>query len=656
MAVEQNKAVVRRLIEEAFNRRNQAAIDEVATPAAAVELREALDPWRSAVAAFPDLRIKIDDLTAEGELVVCRSSLRGAHADASACAAPDGRSTPPSATSVYRVVGDKIVESRQGWDALLGTILGGEAADGNGHAAVALREPVLDLGEIQGNVLLGFDTNHQVLLFFSIESRPKARAWLKRIASQITTLGDVLALRRPERSEAGGRGGRPAPALPPWRTIGFTFQGLKKLGAEAEQCIDAPFKAGIHNRSKILGDPVEPDAEGNCVNWVVGGPRNVPDVCLIVADDEPRSLAAEAARMKAAAADGGLRLLYEQPGSVLPPPLTGHEHFGFLDNISQPGVRGRLSDSPDDFLTRRQNASDPHQGKPGQNLVWPGEFVFGYPGQNSLDKVRPGLTIHGGPTWARNGSFLVFRRLRQDVEALHEFISHAASELVHEVPALSGMTPELLAAKMMGRWKSGAPVMRAPQADEPALGRDACAQNNFGFIKPLRPLANGRPGECSDKLFRQSVADPLGLVCPHAAHIRKVYPRDHPTSEISEANIETHRLLRRGIPYGDPYPAPCERGLLFLAYQTSIERQFEFITRAWLNNPHLRDGDDGYDPVVGQNSSKGQGRVRTFSMPVQGADGDIIKINLELPKEWVVPTGGGYFFVPSLSALKEFAG
>jgi len=154
----------------------------------------------------------------------------------------------------------------------------------------------------------------------------------------------------------------------------------------------------------------------------------------------------------------------------------------------------------------------------------------------------------------------------------------------------------------------------------------------------------------------QALSDVLGLVCPQAAHIRKAYPRDHATSIDTVASMETHRILRRAIPFGEPFPAPGERGLLFLAYQTSIERQFEFITRAWLNNPYLRSEGDGHDPIAGQRLyGRGGSRARTFVLSVPGSDGSIQRVPIELPTEWVTPTGGGYFFVPSLTALKRLA-
>ncbi len=236
-------------------------------------------------------------------------------------------------------------------------------------------------------------------------------------------------------------------------------------------------------RSACLGDPTDPAAEGHPQNWVVGGPDNQADVLLIIASDTRNDMLREVSRIErslypARGADGrvvrsGARVISRQEGATLPQPLAGHEHFGFLDGVSQPGLRGRISDDPADVLTFRQNPHDREQGKPGQDLLWPGEFVFGYPGQDARaeDIAQPGPDAEAGPAWAKNGSFLVYRRLRQDVAGFRQFVGQTAQQL--------GIAPELLGAKLVGRWPSGAPILRAPEADNPALGDSDCANNHF---------------------------------------------------------------------------------------------------------------------------------------------------------------------------------
>ena len=502
--------------------------------------------------------------------------------------------------------------------------------------ALAAAEPVLAAGEIQGNVLPGFATSCQALLFIELPAGGDAgRRWLRSLP--ITTLADLLTDVLTD--------GRPV-AGPAWVNIALSYQGLAKVTPDADRLTDMPFKQGLARRSVLLGDPRSPDSAGNCRNWVLGRPgRPGLDAVVIVAADRPDAVAAGVAAVRRGL-PAGVELAAVQHGQVRRAPHAGHEPFGFRDDISQPGVRGLLPGTGDP-LTPRQNPADPDQGRPGQNLVWPGEFVFGYPGQDPFDRRRPGPVALAGPSWARNGSYLVLRRLTQDVDGFRRFVRRAAADLARRHPGLAGLTPELLAGKLMGRWRSGAPVTLAPHADRPGLGEDPLANNDFAFAAPGEPTACAATS--ADGGNGDDPGDPLGLRCPRAAHIRRAYPRGAATPGLTEASIETHRLLRRSIAFRD---ARRERGILFLAYQTSIERQFEFVTRAWLNNPHLHDTGDGHDPVAGQSFGVDGDRTRVFTIPVRGPGGRVDRVSLTIPTDWVVPTGGGYFFAPSVSMIR----
>ena len=154
-------------------------------------------------------------------------------------------------------------------------------------------------------------------------------------------------------------------------------------------------------------------------------------------------------------------------------------------------------------------------------------------------------------------------------------------------------------------------------------------------------------GQCKDN-FPNDLAKPdtLGAVCPFSGHIRKAYPRDdvpltgNKKGPPNEADTETHRLLRRGIPFGDPFdptiiPDDGNRGLLFIAYQTSIVDQFEFITKNWVNDPDFKERGSGHDPILGQANNKDGSRDRFFTIKLPDSTGR----NAAAPKRLGSPHG-----------------
>ncbi len=537
-------------------------------------------------------------------------------------------------------------------------------------------EPLLAMDNIQGNGVAGFSKDFQTLLFLKIVDIPHFKRWLKSITPFIATAAEVLAFNRLFKAIRSRRG-ESHTVQATWINIAFSYQALTRLTDDATAFTDQAFKQGLAARSTDLGDPTEPDAEGNPQNWVIGGPGDEADVMIIIASDDRDDLLAEVARVEHSiyptwGANGrisrsGVVIIFKESGATLPQPLTGHEHFGFLDGVSQPGLRGRISDEPTDVLTFRQNPNNRDQGKPGQDLLWPGEFVFGYPGQdpNSADIVDPGPISEAGPAWAKDGSFVVFRRLRQDVQAFRDFEQQMAFQL--------GISPDLFGAKLVGRWASGAPILRAPEADNRALADDDCANNNFEFGEEspqIFPDQKQSDLDCTDEipnaqppaLFPPSEGDPTGQICPFAGHIRKAYPRDDTSSTLpdtQEVTTQTHRILRRGIPFGQPLrQIPFfdfgVRGLHFIAYQTSIVEQFEFILKQWVNNPKFKEPDSGHDLIIGQNNTPGANRERQFTITFT-RDGIVQREVVSTQIDWVIPTGGGYFFAPSIAALELFS-
>jgi Dyp-type peroxidase family len=395
------------------------------------------------------------------------------------------------------------------------------------------------------------------------------------------------------------------------------------------------------SRGATIGD-VGPSAPNN---WVApfDKPGNIHAV-LIVAADHPAQLQAKVDDIIGKGTfKAGVDVLLMQAGATRPD-QPGHEHFGFKDGVSQPGVRG--VDTPDDPV------GNPGQGHPGQDLLWPGEFVLGYATQKpkaaNADgdlNTEPGDDSKSGPAWTRDGSYLVFRRLRQDVRGFEREVEGLAKQL--------GLSVDLMGAKLAGRYKSGAPIEQRkfqpgpytpPSTDpgrpfdgNPELGNNDTLNNNFEF--------------------RDN--DARGNVCPVAAHIRKAYPRDEVTPAgpaDSESSTQTRRILRRGIPYGpsfvryDPDSTKIDRGLLFLCYQNSIANHFEFIQRAWVNNSQfpsraLAEGapelaaDPGQDPIIAQ-SPNGPMLI--------DPDKPQVAVN-----HFVTTTGGEYFFTPAIDTLEK---
>lgn len=517
-------------------------------------------------------------------------------------------------------------------------------------------EPVLRVDDIQGNIVPGFLKPWMAVLALTIQEVPTCRGWLAGLADQVTTCRQAMETReRVRRYRAADTDAALGHAVPDdiddeWVAIGISFQGLSKIFSGDDNRInelttfDAAFQQGLAARSAGLGDPVSgPYAPSD---WVVGGPGNEADILLIVAADREESLEGRTGGIAQEAEHHGCTVIWRDIGHKL---TGGAEHFGFKDGVSQPGVRGRYRDDDHSYLAQRAVAAGEvpehgFYGLPGQVLVWPGEFIFGLP-TSSADPMVSGLPQRDGPDWSENGSYLVFRRLRQNVDGFRRFVEAQAAQLATQ-PDFHDWTPERLAAALIGRWPSGAPVSRTPTKDNPTLGADRLANNNFLFAADAPALQLIRRADT----YPEAKADPVGLTCPLIAHIRKVNTRQAPNDRGANRATYQRRILRRGLPYGRP--EDDDKGLLFLSYQASIEEQFEFLLTQWTNDPANPRSPSGHDLLVGQNGQPGQNRLRQGV--IVSSTGAVATITAE--EQYINPTGGGYFFAPSISALKTVIG
>ena len=519
-------------------------------------------------------------------------------------------------------------------------------------------EPVLDVDDIQGVVVPGFGTKFQHIILTRFSGLDPLRQWIAT-ARLPSTLAEVMAVRNTRRSARRADPQAPPPEAPVMGAIGLTSAALRLLTDDVDTMSDDAFIGGMLPRSVNLDDPRRPDQPGHRSHWVFGGTADtVPHAVQILAADNDLELddAVDAAK-KLITDIADATLLFQQRGCVLAGEV---EHFGFRDGVSQVGVRGRLSDKPRHFLTRRWLDPEDDRAKelarPGQPLVWPGRFIYGYPAGSITDALAAGEVTSGGPTWTHNGSMLVMRRLRQDVAAFRAFIAEESARL--QALGRTDMTPKRLAASLVGRWPNGSSLIRSPHGPDDAEGTDMLSINGFGYANPQEPVS-----VCNDcfvagealaaaagselRTVTRSEDDHGGLVCPKFAHIRKVNPRDLQTDQENDAlSTRTFQMLRRGITWGTPYAegepaAAADRGLIFMSYQTDIEEQFEQLNIKWMNAADKPErGGSGHDLLVGQNN-EGDRAARLEPDKKKGLPA--AELSVPQTRTWIIPTGGGYF-------------
>jgi Dyp-type peroxidase family len=441
----------------------------------------------------------------------------------------------------------------------------------------------LDLARIQGFVVRGYRLPLAGYIFLRIDDASSAATWISEIASEVLTAAPWS-----EKPESGVN-------------IAFSYAGLAALGLPSATLASFPeeFREGMASRASLLGD----DGESAPANWEAPlGTADVHVLVMISAIHE-QALGAHDRRIRdGIERAGGVTVVADAIGKAMP---QNREHFGYADGFAQPDIEGAGL------------ASQPGDGAPLRGDQWrpirAGEFILGYPDEENVQPQAP-----TPEELAVNGSFLVYRKLHQDVAAFRAQLATAAE--------LYAGGEELLAAKIVGRWRDGTPIDLSPERPDPAIVADGDRNNAFSYA-----------------------TDGDGLRCPIGAHVRRANPRDSLPFEGKLVN--RHRLVRRGIPYGDPLPEGAaddgaDRGVIFMCLQASIARQFEFIQGQWLNRGNAFTLGEDQDVLVGTQSGDG-----THKMTVPGNPPFFLG-----PLQRVVTVRGGeYFFVPGINGLEFLA-
>jgi Dyp-type peroxidase family len=432
----------------------------------------------------------------------------------------------------------------------------------------------LELDDIQSGVLRPRPSPFAATYVgLRIDDRAAGRELLRKIANVVSSAADPQS-----------------PIADTWVSVALTCNGMRALGVP-QSAIDSmawEFRQGMTARAKELGDVGESAPE----TWEPV--FQTADLHVVLTSVAPTQEQLDTALARAKTTYDqmtGITAVWRQDCHAL---ANDKEPFGYRDGISHPAIEG--------------------SGIPGTNPkeapLKAGEFVLGYTDEmGGIQRTEPEIL-------GKNGTYIVFRKLHQRVAEFRKYIKANSTSPEDE---------ELTAAKMMGRWRSGAPLALCPVHDDPALGEDAARRNDF--------------------LFEED--DPMGLKTPGGSHIRRTNPRDAKIAGVARI----HRMIRRGTAYGPLLPEGVleddgiDRGLMFAFVGAYLGRQFEFVQSQWINDGVFFGANQDKDPVVGS-----MGENEGFTMPRRP-----VRKRLQGIPRFVVTRGGEYCFMPGIKALKWLA-
>jgi len=474
-------------------------------------------------------------------------------------------------------------------------------------------EETLETDDIQGLVLRGYGKLKAArFLLLEVLDDEGARQYLRRLCTRVNLArhsADTHAIQ-----------------------VAFTAAGLARLGVpkSALDTFSREFLEGMDDdvRAETLGDRDKNDPS----KWEWGRRSEPIHVLLMIyAHDEPAL--EDQLKTERPALDRVFRTLHDKQTASL---HDNKEHFGWRDGISMPVVAGVPRERPK--KKTQETWTDP---------IPAGEFVLGYRNDYGAYTESPTVDPADDPanhlprdgnrkSLGRNGTYLVYRELIQNVMELWDYLAKHSRE-----PGGDELTRAIaLGAKMVGRWPSGAPLVGSPHTDDPARA----TANEFLYADDL-----------------------VGLSCPRGSHIRRSNPRDvlavqDRGSAASILMVRKHQMIRRGRPFGRPvsetldpreilaaraHPDHERRGLHFICLVGSIARQFEFVQRAWIHSANFDSLFKDGDPISAARRRGDANPNDEFTCPAT----PLRRKYTRLP-QFTQLVGGAYFFLPGIAALR----
>jgi deferrochelatase/peroxidase EfeB len=478
----------------------------------------------------------------------------------------------------------------------------------------------LDLADIQGLIVRGYRMPMVRHFLLTVGVPAEARKLLGRFvngneadAPQITTAEDWHVGFEP------GPGDNPAevPRRKPdyCLNVAITWPGM--IALEIKQLVPSvsfksfsAFTEGAVARAKLVGDTGPSGPE----NWIDAFQKDADHVMVTLHAISPDAMKTYTDRLAALlSVDGAFKEIWRQDGMALieiqngQPTPTARVHFGYTDGISMTTIRG----GPEKYHPDHQQPCEP----------W--LFVLQEEAENYYVPEPKELGL--------NGSFAVFKKIETDVVGFENMLQSNKDKI----------DPELLAAKICGRWRNGVPLALSPETDSPVGGIPFEKLNDYEYVN-----ADGS-------------GDPKGFRCPVGAHMRRINPRGQPVTGQGEpgGSNNTHRLIRRGLPYGPAYDPSkpydgLERGLLGYFINSNIENQYEFVLGHWVNDSEfagaVRLNPKSKDPMIGT-----QDPAESIFVIPQANGAPPIKVTGF--STFVTTKAAAYCFLPSVTAIKFIA-